>query len=247
MDKGVFIAMTTGQQNMDAMAIRSNNLANANTAGFNSDFAQARSMGVYYGDGHMTRSYALTESPGTNLARGSLIETGRDLDVAIEGDGWIAVQAEDGTEAYTRAGNLKVDPLGQLLSGNNLPILGNGGPIAIPPADKISIGADGTITIIPQGQQATVLTTVDRIRLVKPDETQLYKGADGLLRKKDGEPEAADASLRLQSGFLESSNINAVDELVSIMELSRQFEMNVKLMQTFQENSAASARLLQLS
>lgn len=247
MDKALYIAMTTGQQNMDAMAIRSNNLANANTAGFNADFAQARSMGVYYGDGHMTRSYSLTESPGTDLSRGSLIETGRDLDVAIEGEGWIAVQAEDGTEAYTRAGNLKVDPLGQLLSGNNLPILGNGGPIAIPPADKISIGADGTITIIPQGQQATVLTTVDRIRLVTPDETQLYKGADGLLRKKDGEPEAANASLRLQSGFLESSNVNPVDELVSIMELSRQFEMNVKLMQTFQENSAATARLLQLS
>ena len=245
MDKALYIAMTNGQQTMDSMAVRANNLANVNTAGFMADFAQARSMAVYYGDGLPSRVYALTENPGTNLQKGALIETGRDLDVAVEGDGWLVVQAPDGSEAFTRAGNLKINPLGQLLTGNDLPVIGNGGPIAIPPADKITIGADGTITILPEGQQAAVLAAVDRIRLVNPEADALVKGPDGLLRRKDGQPQAPDAALRLQSGFLESSNVNAVDELTHIMALSRQFEMNVKMMSTLQENSSAAARILQ--
>ncbi|MEE8058869.1 MAG: flagellar basal body rod protein FlgF [Pseudomonadales bacterium] len=244
MDKAVFIAMSTGHNIMSQQAVHANNLANANTQGFQADFVQARSMGVYYGAGHSTRAYALTESPGTNFERGFMIETGRDLDIAVEGDGWIAVQAPDGTEAFTRSGSLKISPQGQLLSGNNLPVLGNGGPIVIPPADKITLGTDGTITIQPEGQAIEVLATIDRIKLVRPDYAVLEKGRDGLIRRKDGEEQLPDASLRLQSGFLESSNVNAVDELTSIMALSRQFEVNVKMMKVFEENSSAAATVL---
>lgn len=247
MDKGIYLAMSAGQNIMAAQAIRANNLANANTAGFQADFAQARSMGVYYGDGHSTRAYALTETPGTDFNRGSLIETGRDLDMAVQGEGWIAVLAADGSEAFTRAGSLKVDPQGQLLTGNNLPVLGNGGPIAIPPADKITLGADGTITIQPQGQSAEVLSTVDRIKLVKPDYQDLVKGKDGLVRRKDGQEQEPDASITLQSGFLESSNVSAVDELTHILALSRQFEINVKMMKTLEDNSSAAAQVLRVS
>lgn len=247
MDKAVYIAMSSGQNIMSRQAIHANNLANANTTGFQSDFAQARSMGLYYGTGHSTRAYALTETPGTDYNRGSLIETGRDLDMAVEGDGWIAVQAPDGSEAFTRAGSLKVDPQGQLLTGNNLPVMGNGGPIAIPPADKITLGADGTITIQPQGQPADVLSTVDRIKLVKPDYNDLVKGKDGLVRRVDGEEQVPDAGIRLQSGFLEASNVSAVDEITNIMALSRQFEINVKMMKTVEDNSNAAAQILRTS
>lgn len=247
MDKALYISMTAGQQSMDAMALRSNNLANVNTTGFGADFAQARAMGVYYSGTLPSRAYAVTESPGTNLEKGALIETGRELDVAVDGEGWLVVQAPDGTEAFTRAGSLKIDAFGQLLTGNNLPVLGGGGPIAIPPADKVTIGADGTITILPQGQEVSVLATVDRIRMVNPEADQLYKGADGLIRRRDGEEQPVDASLSLQSGFLESSNVNAVEEFTHIMSLSRQFEMNVKMMSTLQENASSANRILQFS
>ena len=244
MDKAVYIAMASGQNIMAAQAIHANNLANANTNGFQADFAQARSLGVYYGEGLSTRAYSRAENPGTDFHRGALNETGRDLDMVVEGDGWIAIQAPDGSEAFTRAGSLKLDPTGQLLTGNNLPVLGNGGPIALPPADKVTLGADGTITIQPAGQTADALATIDRIKLVKPDNADLVKGNDGLIRRRDGGKQVPDASIRLQSGFLETSNVNAVDELTSIMALARQFEVNVKMMKMIEENSSAASQVL---
>lgn len=246
MDRALYVAMASGQNIMSAQAIRANNLANANTDGFQADLAQFRSMGLYYGDGLNTRAYALAEHPGTDFERGSLVETGRDLDMAVEGNGWIAVQAPDGTEAFTRSGSLKISPEGQLLSGNNLPVLGNGGPIAIPPADKITLGADGTITIQPEGQSAEILSAVDRIKLVKPDYNELVKGPDGLVRRRDGQEQVPDASIRLQSGFLESSNVNAVEEMIQITAMARQFEVNIKMMQTLQQNSEAAAQILRM-
>jgi flagellar basal-body rod protein FlgF len=247
MDKGLYIAMAASKNVMRAQAVHANNLANANTTGFQSDFEQARSMPVYYGDGHSTRAYALAENPGTNFQRGALIETGRDLDVAVHGDGWIAVQSADGSEAYTRAGSLQVTPLGQVVTGNGLPVLGNGGPIAIPPADKIQMGADGTITIQPQGQAASVLQVVDRIKLVKPDYSLLEKGSDGLIRTRDGQEQEPDASVTLQAGFLEASNVNPVNELTQIMALSRQYEMNIKMMKTMEDNSNAATQIIRLA
>lgn len=247
MDKAMYISMAAGHNIMTEQAVHANNLANANTNGFQSDFAEARSLGVYYGEGFSTRAYAQVARLGTDFARGSMIETGRDLDVAVEGDGWIAAQAPDGSEVFTRSGSLKIDPLGQLLTGNNLPVLGNGGPIAIPPADKITLGVDGTITIQPEGQGTDVLATVDRIKLVSPDSLDLQKGEDGLIRRGDGEEQIPDAGLRLQSGFLESSNVNAVNELTNIMALSRQFEINVKMMKVFETNSEAAQQIMQTS
>jgi flagellar basal-body rod protein FlgF len=244
MDKAVYLAMSAGQNIMSAQAVHANNLANVNTSGFQADFAQARAMGLYYGDGHPTRAYAMTENPGTNFNRGSLKETGRDLDMAVDGDGWIAVQTPDGGEAYTRAGSLKVDVQGRLLTGNNLPVLGNGGPIALPPFDKVTLGADGTITVQPEGQTAEVLATVDRIKLVNPDYVDLIKGRDGLIRHKNGDVQQPDASVRLEAGFLESSNVNAVDELTHITALARQFEINIKMMKVMEDNSAAATQIL---
>lgn len=243
MDKALYIAMTAAKNNMLGQAIRANNLANANTTGFRSDFEQARSMGVYYGDGQPTRAYALTENPGTNFDNGPLIQTGRDLDIAIEGKGFIAVQAPDGREAYTRVGNLAIDGVGVLRTGNNLPVMGNSGPMAIPEFQKLEIGKDGIVSVVIKGEAPDALSQVDRIKLVNPDESQLKKGEDGLFYlEEDAQP---DPTVTMISGFLEGSNVNPVEEMTHVLTLARQYEMSVKLMQTTEQNSEASARLLQ--
>lgn len=247
MDKALYIAMTGAKHNMLAQASHSNNMANLNTTGFRADFAQARSVPVYYGDGHPTRAYALTERPASNFESGPLNETGRDLDIAIEGDGFIAVQAPDGTEAYTRAGGLHIDPMGILRNGNGLPVIGNEGPIALPPLEKLEIGADGTLSVVAQGLGPEAMVEINRIKLVNPDLQQVSKGEDGLFRLDGGVPAEADATVSVVTGFLEGSNVNAVNEFTQILSLSRQYEMQLKLMQTVKQNSEASARLLQSS
>lgn len=243
MDKALYISMTGAKHNMLAQTVHSNNLANANTNGFRADFAQARSMPVYYGEGHPSRAYALTENPATNFTQGPLIETGRNLDFAIEGEGFVAVLAADGTEAYTRSASLQLSSTGQLQTGNGLPVLGNGGPIFVPPSSKISIGVDGSITTV--GATPLEVAQADRVRLVRPDLTELEKGQDGLFRLKDGTEAPVDGNLRLQSGFLEGSNVNTISEFTDVLSLSRQYELSVKLMKAVQGNSESSARLLQ--
>lgn len=245
-DKGIYIAMTGARHIEHAQALRANNLANATTTAFRADFAQARAMGVYYGDGHPTRAYALTENPGTDFSQGSLLETGRDLDVAVNGEGWLAVMAPDGSEAYTRAGNLQINTLGQLMTADGRPVLGDAGPIAIPPYEKLQIGHDGTISIRPEGQGPEVLAEVARIKLVNPDQA-LTKGGDGLFRGEAGVPLPADAGVRLQTGYLEGSNVNTVEEFTQVISLSRQFELQVKLMKSVEDNTAAATRLLQVN
>ncbi|SMF36263.1 flagellar basal-body rod protein FlgF [Alteromonadaceae bacterium Bs31] len=245
MDKALYVAMTGAKHNMQAQTAHANNLANINTVGFKADFAQARSMPVYYGEGQPTRAYALAESPATDFRQGALIETGRDLDIAVEGEGFIAVQAPDGTEAYTRAGSLFFDSVGILRTGSGLPVLGNGGPIAIPAAETIEVAIDGTISIIPLGQGVDAPVLVDRVKLVNPPLNAIKRMDDGLIRALNQEEDIpVDANVRVVSGFLEGSNVNAVNELTSVLSLARQYEMQVKIMQNVQENSETSASLL---
>lgn len=245
MDKSLFISMSGASQNMLAQRAHANNLANVSTTGFRRDFEQARSMAVF-GDSLPTRAYAMSERPGTDMSTGSLQETGRDLDLAVEGNGWIAVQAPDGSEAYTRAGSLNIDAFGMLRTASGMPVLGNAGPIALPPADKVEIGQDGTITIRALGEAPNVLADVDRIKLVNPDPTTLRKGEDGLMRGA-GVLEPADGAVRVATGFLEGSNVNAVEEMTAMLSLARQFELHIKMMRTAEENSTTTNRLLQLS
>lgn len=246
MDKMLYISMTGASQNTKALQAHANNLANVSTSGFRRDFEQARSMPVF-GDGLPARAYAMTERPGTDFTAGTLQETGRDLDVAVKGDAWIAVQAPDGSEAYVRTASMQVDTLGVLRTGTGLPVMGNAGPIAIPPEQKIEIGEDGTITIRALGESPDVMAEVDRIKLVMPDRRELEKGVDGLIRGKNGQEFAPEANARMISGFTESSNVNAVAEMTAMLSLSRQFELHVKMMRTAEENSSSVARIMQLS
>lgn len=249
MDKALYIAMTGGKHIERAQAVHANNMANANTTGFRADYEQTRSMGIYYGDGLPTRAYALAENPGTDFASGSLNETGNDLNVAIDGQGWIAVQGSDGREGYTRAGALQVNALGQLQTADGHAVLGESGPLTLPPLDKVQIGQDGTITVREQGQAPNALGQVGRVKLVNPDVAQLQKGTDGLMYLKDTTQTRLkiDDSVRIKSGFLETSNVNIVDEFTNIMALSRQFDLHMKLMRAAEDNSGAATKLLQVS
>ena len=244
MDKLLYLSMTGATQTMLAQTARANNLANVNTTGFKADLAQARAMPVF-GEGYASRVYAMTERPATDQRAGVLDYTGRELDLAVEGQGWLAVVAPDGSEAYTRAGALQITAAGLLTTGSGLPVLGGGGPIQLPPAAKIDVGDDGTITVKLSGGADNELAIVDRLKLVSPPAGALHKGVDGLMRSRNGAPLLADAAARVKPGYLEASNVNAVSELTSIIDLSRRFEMNIKMMTDAKENSEAAARILQ--
>ena len=246
MDKALYLAMTGAVHNNRAQTLHANNLANVATTGFRADFAQARAMQVF-GPTVPSRAYALTERSATNLAQGSIDATGRDLDVVIAGEGFIAVQSGDGSEAYTRAGNLTLDKDGTLRDGDGHAVLGDGGPITLPPAESVTIGEDGTISVRPVGQGAETLVQQGRLKLVNPPPGSLAKGADGLLRQRDGTPAATDDNVRVRSGALEMSNVNAVSEMVDILALARQFEVQVKMMRTTEEDDQVAARMLQRS
>ena len=175
-----------------------------------------------------------------------MLSTGRDLDVAINGQGWIAVQGADGKEAYTRAGNLQVDATGQLMTATGQPVLGDGGPINIPPYSSIFFARDGSISIVAQGQTPDTTATVGRIKLVNPPDAELQRGEDGLFRMKDGSDAPPDAPCRSAPGVLESSNVNTAEAMVNMIELARQFEMQVKAIRTAEENAAAASQLMRI-
>ncbi len=246
MDKLLYVAMSGASENAVAQKAHANNLANVSTNGFMRDLEQARSMPVF-GEVQPSRAYAMSESPGTDFSGGAMIDTGRELDIAVKGDGWIAVQTPDGGEAYTRSAGMNIDALGVLRAGNGLPVMGNGGPIAVPPQQQIEIGADGTISVRSLGESAQVMAQVDRIKLVNPDIKTMIKGPDGLIHTKSGAAAPADANVQVESGFLQASNVSAVEEMTSVLTLSRQFELHVKMMKTAETNDESAARILQMS
>lgn len=245
MDEMVYLAMTGARQTEYAQAINANNLANVSTTGFRADLHAFSSVPID-GPGVDTRINAVVDSSGTDMTQGALRNTGRSLDVAVRGAGFIAVQAPDGSEAYTRAGDLRVEPGGLLSTGAGHLVLGDGGPVAIPPNASLLIGTDGTISIQPLGQGPETVAPVDRIKLVNPDADTLVKGDDGLLRVKGSESAPADASVSLVSGSLEQSNVNVAKTLVNMIELARQYEMQVNVIKASEENADAAASLMRL-
>jgi len=245
MDRMLYVAMTGAQQTLKAQTVNNHNLANVSTTGFRADLAAFRSQAVD-GTGYASRVYATNGTIGWDDNSGALLSTGRDLDVAINGKGWIAIQGPDGKEAYTRAGNLQVDANGQLMTATGRPVLGDGGPISIPPYTSIFFAQDGSISIVAQGQTPDTTSTVGRIKLVNPANDQVERGDDGLFRMKDGSDAPADAAVKLDAGVLESSNVNTAEAMVNMIELARQFEMQVKAIRTAEENGAAAAQLMRI-
>ncbi|MEM7082009.1 MAG: flagellar basal body rod protein FlgF [Pseudomonadota bacterium] len=245
MDRLGYIAMTGAKHSMQAQAIVSNNLANASTTGFRAELLGSVDAPIR-GDGYQSRANVINAGTGADFGYGAIRSTGRELDVAVQGQGWIAVQAPDGSEAYTRAGDLHLDAFGLMTTGRQLQVMGDGGPVAIPPHASLTVGGDGTISIVPLGQGPTTLAVVDRIKLVNPPNEDLQRGPDGLFRLKAGGVADADAEVKLLSGSLESSNVNAAQSLVDMIEISRLYEMQVKLIATAKEDADAAAQLMRM-
>ena len=243
MDRFLYISMSGAKETLRAQTVNSHNLANASTNGFRADLSAFQTREVA-GSGHASRACATNSTTGWDQSLGAVTTTGGDLDVAIQGAGWLAVQGPDGREAYTRAGDLRLDSTGMLMNGAGHLVRGDAGPITVPPHSSVLIGADGTVSIVPLGQGPETTASVGRIKLVNPDPASLMRGEDGLFRLQDGSDAVADASVRVSSGALESSNVNIADAMVNMIELARHFDLQVKAMRTAEENAASAAQLL---
>ncbi len=246
MDRALYVAMTGAIETMRAQTANAHNLANAITTGFKAELAAATPVAVD-GAGQPTRVNTQLRSGHWDAAQGPLQTTGRGLDIALRGDAWLAVQAPDGSEAYTRAGDLQLNSVGQLLTGAGHPVLGDGGPLSVPPNASLQLGGDGTVSIVPMGQGPETQATVGRLRVVAAQPDQLERGADGLMRAKAGQVLDPAAGQVLTSGVLEGSNVNLAEAMVNMIELARGFELQVKLMKTAEDNAAASATLMRMS
>src|SRR6267142_6192809 len=216
MDKLLYVAMSGAKETLRAQAANAHNLSNSSTTGFKADLSAFQSRAVS-GPGYASRVYAQDNVVGWDSSVGSQQETGNALDVSVNGTGYFAVQDATGNEAYTRAGDLHIDPTGQLLTATGLPVLGDNGPISIPPSTSITVGSDGTISIVPLGQSPQTAANVARIKLVNPPLDTVQRSADGLFRTTDGTPAVADASTTVSSGALESSNVDLASCMVNMI------------------------------
>ena len=246
MDRSMYVAMTGATQMMRAQAEVAHNLANADTVGFKAQMSAFQPLAVQ-GPGLATRVNGVAFGEGVDLGQGGQIDTGRTLDIAVQGSGWIAVQSPDGAEAYTRAGSLRLTADGTLTDARGNLVLGDGGPITVPQSTQVAIGADGTISAIPMGQTPNTVSAVGRIKLVNPPAGALSMGADGLMHLADGATADVDPAVSIKSGTLESSNVNPSKMLVQMIELSRQYELQVRALKGTDENAQAATKLLQVS
>jgi flagellar basal-body rod protein FlgF len=238
MDRMIYLSMAGAKATMQRQDVLSHNLANASTPGFRAEMTAFRAVPVR-GDGASTRVYALESTPGYNAEPGAVQATGRSLDVALKGNAWLAVQGLDGTEAYTRAGALDVDSEGLLITKTGLTVLGDGGPITIPQNAQVQIAPDGTISAAVGNNKPQ---SVGKLKLVTP-EAPLQRGEDGLFRAPGGDL-SADPNARVQDSALEGSNVSAVETMIAMITASRQFEQQMKMVHTAQEQEQSAAKLL---
>jgi flagellar basal-body rod protein FlgF len=235
--------MTGAKQIMQAQAVNNHNIANINTVGFRADAVSFVSQPIY-GAGYATRVNAVASDGGTDFSTGVMQSTGRELDVAIDGKGYIAVQGLDGKEAYTRGGDLRVSADGAVTTASGLPVLTEQGPLNVPPATDVTIGSDGTVSVLPLGLTPSAIAQTDVVKLVNPPQQNLQKGDDGLLRLKDGTRAPTDPTVTLTSGVLESSNVNAAQSLINMIELQRLYEFQIKSMTSSDQNEQTAEQLM---
>lgn len=238
MDRLIYLSMAGAKANLQRQDTLANNLANASTNGFRAEMQAFRAVPVR-GDGASTRVYALESTIGHDARPGPVQSTGRSLDVAMQGNAWLGVQALDGTEAYTRAGSLQVSAEGQLVTPAGLPVLGDGGPITVGLNAAIEIASDGSITSTTGNGRPQ---QVGRLKLVTP-EAPLTRGTDGLFRAADGEL-PADPTARVQTSALEGSNVGAIETMVAMISAARQFEQQMKMLQGAEQREQGAAKLL---
>lgn len=246
MDRLVYTAMTGAKHILEQQATNSHNLANATTTGFRAQLDSFRAVPVVGAD-IPTRAFVVDATVGTDFSVGSMQMTGRELDVAIQGKGWLAVEKPDGSEAYTRAGSLKLSENGVLQTLSGLNIVGDGGPITVPPDVSVTIAKDGTISTVPVTGNLNSVQVIGRLKLVNPPEENLVRGDDGLFKTKDNSVPDADAAVTVTGGTLEGSNVNVVDSMVTMINLGRQFEMQMRLLQNAENNETKTTQIIALS
>lgn len=246
MDKLIYTAMTGASHTLQQQAAVSQNLANTNTPGFRAAINTFRAVPLV-GEGLATRTFVVDSTAGADFSQGVMQPTGRSLDVAVNGSGWITVQTADGAEAYTRNGSFQLTPNGVLQTRSGLNVMGDTGPITIPPDTQVTIASDGTISTVPTGNQATSVIAIGRLKLTNPAQEQLVRGDDGLFRSVDGKAADADANVTLSSGHLEGSNVNAVEAMVNMITLARQFDMQMKMLTTADTNARQASQIMNIS
>jgi len=246
MDRLIYTAASGAKHILEQQATTSNNLANVSTTGFRAQLDTFRAVQVQ-GDGLPTRAFVVDNTVGADFSSGALQVTGRDLDVAVKGRGWLAVQNPDGTESYTRNGALQINQNGVLQTSNGMTIAGEGGPITIPPDVTVSVGRDGTISTLSSTTVPATPTVLGRIKLVNPDESQLVRGDDGMFRMKDGSAAPADPAVSVASGALEGSNVSAVDSMVNMISLARSLDTQMSLLKNAENNAAKATQILALT
>ncbi len=243
MDRMIFVAMTGAKHILGQQASVAQNLANVSTTGYRAAASAFRAVPVQ-GEGLATRTFVVDSTAGANFAPGAIQQTGRDLDVAVQGAGWIAVQAADGSEAYTRNGNLQVSANGMLQTRSGQNVLGDGGPISIPPDSLISIAKEGTISAVSTLPPPKSVNVLGRIKLVNPDPKLLTRGNDGLFRLAGGGAAEADPNVALASRSLEGSNVNVVEEMISMISLARQYDLQMQLLSNAEKNANQASQIL---
>jgi flagellar basal-body rod protein FlgF len=245
MDRLIYTAMTGAKHILEQQATTSHNLANATTTGFRAQLDSFRAVPIL-GPGLPTRAFVVDATVGTDFSTGSFQSTGRELDLAIQGKGWLAVEKADGTEGYTRHGSLKLSENGVLQTQSGLNVLGDGGPITIPPDVSIAIAKDGTVSTVPTGSKPNAVEVIGRLKLVNPPEDNLVRGDDGLFKTKDGLAVDSDLNVTVAGGMLEGSNVNVVESMVSMINLARSFEMQMKLLSNAESNAAKAGQIFNL-
>jgi flagellar basal-body rod protein FlgF len=246
MDRLIYTTMTGAKQVMEQQATVSHNMANAATTGFRAQLDSFRAVPVE-GKGLATRTQVVDETSGADYSQGAIAQTGRSLDMAIDGSGWIAVQGTDGKEAYTRSGSLKINQNGLLQTQAGELVLGDSGPLSIPYNSSLMIGKDGTISQETPGVIPVTMEVVGQIKLVNPPADTLKRGDDGLFRSKDGSPAVKDPAVNAQGGALEDSNVNVVEAMVKMIGLGRQFEMNMTLLKNVESNATKASQIMNIS
>lgn len=246
MDRLIYTAASGAKHILEQQATASNNLANVSTTGFRAQMDVFRAAPVQ-GPGLPTRAFVVDSTAGNDFSSGALQVTGRDLDVAVKGQGWLAVQMPDGSEAYTRNGSLQMSPNGVLQTASGQTIAGEGGPITLPPDATVTVGGDGTISTISNVDSPAAPAVLGRLKLVNPPEGELVRGDDGLFRLKSGGNAQPDPNVRVAGGALEGSNVNPVDCMVDMISLARSFDTQMSLLKNAENNAAKATQILALN
>lgn len=250
MDRMLYVAMTGASQALEQQGQIANNLSNASTTGFRAQLSAFRAAPLRTqdqlanGDTKVTRTYVVDSTPGSDFQPGPIQHTGNALDVSLTGPGWLTVQTADGNEAYTRAGDLAVNADGQLVTARGQPVVGNAGPIAVPQGADVTISNDGTVSALTPGDPPNTIATVDQLKLVNPDPKTMVRGDDGLFRQASGQPADADPTVQVSPGTVEGSNVNPINEMVAMIANSRQFDMQMKLLQTADNDDQTANAIL---